>query len=192
MVGLIDAAIPDSNRQFDENDIVPMLQMMFPGEDPAQLRRLRDLPIDKQVAYFQERAANGRILLAGARPPARRRARRRAVFDVFEANMRAVVAYRPQPLAAQLLIVRATDQGTPMHADPQLGWGQWAVGGIRTVEVSGSHLTMLEAPAVDKLAAILRQYLASQDRGKTERLGTHGNPLPDYVAASTTGPLVVA
>jgi thioesterase domain-containing protein len=116
----------------------------------------------------------------------------RAVFDVFEANMRAVVAYRPRPLAAPLLVVRATEQATPMHADPHLGWGAWAIGGLATVEVPGSHLTMLEAPAVTKLATILRRYLALPDFEQSEQLASRRNPLPDHVTASTTGPLVVA
>ncbi|HVU87655.1 MAG TPA: condensation domain-containing protein [Pirellulales bacterium] len=176
LVGLIDAGIPSADRQFDENDLVPLLQMMFPGEDAATLRRLRDLPIDKQVEYFQERAANARILLAGATPHGAR-----AVFDVFEANMRAVVEYRPQPLSAPLLVIRATEQSTPMHADPDLGWGPWAQGGLTTVEVPGGHLTMLEPPAVAKLANVLRPYLSR--RGSA--VVGHSPAVPEGFCAAT-------
>ena len=35
-----------------------------------------------------------------------------------------------------------------MHADPLLGWGPWATGGVDVYETPGSHLTMFQEPAV--------------------------------------------
>ncbi len=75
--------------------------------------------------------------------------------------MKAVVAYEPQPLDAPLLLIRAAEHATPMHADPLLGWGAWAAGEVTTFEVSGSHLTMLQAPAVADVARILNRRLDS-------------------------------
>ncbi|HEY4312211.1 MAG TPA: condensation domain-containing protein [Pirellulales bacterium] len=155
-VGLIDAAIPSADRALDENDLVPMLQLMFPTEDADRLQALRDLPIEKQVEYFQQRAQGARLLLAGAGARGAR-----AVYDVFEANMKAVVAYQPGLLRAPLVLIRAEQHATPMHADPRLGWGPWGLGGIETFDMHGSHLTMLQSPAVEELAAILSDCLSA-------------------------------
>ena len=83
------------------------------------------------------------------------------MFDVFEANMKAVVAYQPQSLDAKLTLIRASQEATPMHADPLLGWGPWAVGGADVhILPDSTHLTMLQQPAVGHLAAMLDRWLA--------------------------------
>jgi thioesterase domain-containing protein/acyl carrier protein len=157
LVALIDAAIPGPDRVLDENDLVPMLQMMFPGDDANQLQDLRSRPLAEQVEYFRTRAEGARLLLAGAGAGGAR-----SVFDVFEANMKAVAAYRPQPLNAKLTLIRASQQATPMHADPLLGWGSWATGGAAVYELPNStHLTMLQPPVVGQLAAMLDRLLAA-------------------------------
>ena len=66
LVALIDSAIPGPGRALDENDLVPMLQLMFPGDDVEQLQNLRKRPITEQVDYFRSRAEGARVLLAGA------------------------------------------------------------------------------------------------------------------------------
>jgi thioesterase domain-containing protein/acyl carrier protein len=157
LVALIDAAIPGPDRVLDENDLVPMLQMMFPGDDAGQLQDLRTRPLAEQVEYFRTRAEGARLLLAGAGAGGAR-----SVFDVFEANMKAVAAFRPQPLDAKITLIRASQQATPMHADPLLGWGSWAAGGTVVYELPDStHLTMLQPPVVGQLAAMLDRWLTA-------------------------------
>ena len=158
LVALLDAAVPSAERALDENDLVPMLQLMFPGESPDRLRRLRELPLTEQVDYFRERAEAARLLLAGAGAGGAR-----AVYDVFEANIKAVVAYRPQPVAAPLTLIRAAEHATPMHADPLLGWGPWAAAGSETFTVPGGHLAMLQQPSVAALAEILERCLLAAE-----------------------------
>ena len=153
-----------ADQQFDENDLAPMLQMMFPGEDGQRIRQLRDQPLADQVEYFRRRAEAARLVIAGAGTQ-----HAQAIYSVFEANMRAAVAYRPRPLAARLTLFRATDEATPMHADPLLGWGPWAAAGTEVHVVPGGHLTMLQSPAVERLAALMDACL---DQKSCENLRT--------------------
>jgi thioesterase domain-containing protein len=149
-VGLIDAAIPRAEEQFDENDLAPMLEMIFPDEDGQRIRQLRDQPLAEQVDYFRQRAERARLVIAGAGAK-----HAQAIYSVFEANMRAAMAYSPRPLSARLTLFRATEQATPMHADQLLGWGPWAAAGAEVLVIAGTHLTMLQPPAVERLAALL-------------------------------------
>ena len=66
LVALLDAAIPGPDHNLGESDLVPMLAMMFPDEDPARLRNLRTRPVAEQVEYFRRRAEAVRLLMAGS------------------------------------------------------------------------------------------------------------------------------
>ena len=63
--------------------------------------------------------------------------------------------------SGRVVLFRAEDQATPMHEDPQLGWGPWASQGIDVHEVPGSHLTMFQSPQVEQLIELLNPYLES-------------------------------
>ncbi len=168
LLALLDAAIPGPDQSFDEHDLVPMLQLMFPSENGDQLKALRELPVNEQVDYFRDRALAARLLLNGAGDQGTR-----SVYDVFEANMKAVVAYQPQSANLGLTLIRVAEHATPMHADPHLGWGSWTSGDIATHVVNGSHLTMLQAPAVTEVADHLNRYFAErQDSCCTAELAT--------------------
>lgn len=156
LLALLDAAIAGPDQKFEENDLVPMLQLMFPLENGDRLNALRDLPLGDQVEYFRQRALAARLLLNGAGAQGAR-----AVYDVFEANMKAVVAYQPGPLEVPLTLIRVAEHATPMHHDPQLGWGSWSAAEIETHTVAGSHLTMLQSPAVGQVADILNDGLSA-------------------------------
>jgi len=156
LVALLDAAIPRAEDNFDEADLAPMLHMLFPEDDAGAIDILRTRPLEEQVDYFRQRAERAQVLLAesGARSA-------RGVYDVFEANLRAVVAYSPRPLGCRLTLIRASEQATPIHADPLLGWGAQAAGGTEVREVTGHHLTMLQAPTVLEVAQVLDGCLAA-------------------------------
>lgn len=76
--------------------------------------------------------------------------------------------YIPKKIsAATILVVRATrgEAGdTPyveVFSDPTLGWGAVA-SRLSTVDVEGGHFTMLQEPAVEHLASVLRAALAPE------------------------------
>lgn len=155
LLALLDAGIPREGETFDERDIAAQLQLMFPGEDPAGLRRLQELSTEEQLAAFQQRAEAAQLLLTGTGVPQARR-----IYEVFQANMKAVVGYRPRPYSGHMVLVRAAQHATPMHADPVLGWGSW-VSGVEVQGVPSSHLELLQPPAVERVAAILARRLAT-------------------------------
>jgi thioesterase domain-containing protein len=67
--------------------------------------------------------------------------------------------YELRPYPGQLTLLRAA-QGSPrIRADPLGGWGATAAGGVRVIEVPGTHLTMLEEPHVRELGAQLAALL---------------------------------
>ncbi|HEY2838917.1 MAG TPA: condensation domain-containing protein [Pirellulales bacterium] len=157
-VGLFDAGIPRAGQNFGEADIAPMLGMMFPGEDPEQLRALQSLPVAEQLEYFRGRAELAQLLVAGAGA-----AQAQRIFEVFQANMQAAVQYQPAPIDVKLTLFRAAEDATPMHADPLLGWGDWAE--VEVIPTIGSHLTMFQSPAVEELARLLDARL---EQGRLE------------------------
>jgi len=154
LLALFDAGIPRPGDTFDESDIVPMLGLMFPGESPEQIEALQQAGPQRQMEFFRERAEVARILFAGSPGT-----QIQHVYDVFQANMAAVVAYQPRKFQGRVLLFRAAQRATPMHEDPALGWGPWSTAGIEVHEVPGSHLSMFQSPGVEKLTAILDRYL---------------------------------
>lgn len=154
LLALFDAGIPRPGESFDEKDIVPMLGLMFPGESPEQIDALRQAEPEEQMNFFKERAEVAQILFAGSAGT-----QIQHVYHVFQANMAAVVAYQPRTFSGRVVLFRAEDQATPMHEDPQLGWGPWASQGVEVHEVPGSHLTMFQSPQVEQLIELLNPYL---------------------------------
>ncbi len=64
--------------------------------------------------------------------------------------------HRPAPGADDVLVVRATHNP---HPDPDLDWPTVTTGGVRTVVIDATHDTILQPPAVDALADVLRAVL---------------------------------
>jgi len=155
LVALFDAGIPRPGENFGEADIAPMLGMMFPGEDPEKLKALQSLPAAEQLEYFRGRAEMTQLLVAGAGA-----AQAQRIFEVFQANMQAAVQYQPEAIDVKVTLFRAADDGTPMHADPVLGWGPWAE--VEVIPTIGSHLTMFQSPAVEELARLLDERLEQE------------------------------
>ena len=76
----------------------------------------------------------------------------RRLFARFQANNRALMAYRPQPCDVAALLLACGD------ADP--GWTALAQGGVDIRAVPGDHSSVLAPPNLDVCAAILDQALA--------------------------------
>lgn len=158
LLALFDAAIPRTGETFGADDLLPMLELLFPTDDRQELERLRELPASAQLEHFRERAEMAQLLVAGAGAGQAQR-----IYEVFQANMRAVVDYRPQPYDRLITVFRAADHATPMHADHGLGWEPWTSQGVEIHEIAAEHLTMLQEPAVDALARHLNQILVPRN-----------------------------
>jgi thioesterase domain-containing protein len=153
LLALFDAGV-QGDREFTTEDFLPMLLTMFPGEDEAEIQALQDEGPEAQLAWFQRRAELAQLVVAGAAAT-----QAQYVFEVFQANINAIAQYQPQPYEGRITLFRASEHATPMHADPKLGWGRWASGGVDVFEVPGNHVTMFREPTIAELAAQLERCL---------------------------------
>ena len=85
--------------------------------------------------------------------------------DEMHPAVREVVAYIKKNYAGKITLFAAEhrEDWFGSHADPQLGWGPWARGGVETHRVPGSHLQMVLEPNVATLADKLRACLRCAD-----------------------------
>ncbi|MFD9733339.1 amino acid adenylation domain-containing protein [Umezawaea sp. NPDC059074] len=112
---------------------------------------------------------------AGVLPPGSPAAVVRRLFGVFAANWRAVLDYRPDVLAEDVALIRATaalpgllepahDAARSLHRDPANGWGGLVGGRLDVVDVPGDHLEMMEEPHVREVANALSELIEGEDR----------------------------
>ncbi|MBL0694525.1 amino acid adenylation domain-containing protein, partial [Comamonas sp. JC664] len=95
---------------------------------------------------------------AGALPPGMEREHLRALFRVFEANLRAARRYQPAAMnPGRVLLLKATGNAAEAPADG--GWGALVGAGLETHPVSGDHYSVLKAPSVRELAERIREAL---------------------------------
>jgi phthiocerol/phenolphthiocerol synthesis type-I polyketide synthase D len=80
-----------------------------------------------------------------------------------ELNMNAMNQFRPGPLNVPTIIIGAQDtddlRGAPLHADPRFGWLALASGPQAFELIPGDHLSVLEAPYLDRLVHAVRSRL---------------------------------
>jgi len=83
---------------------------------------------------------------------------------VIEINFHARMSYQPRPYPGRVTLfrVRAGSMFHPLEHD--LGWGQFALGGVQVFTVRGTHLSILEDPRVQELADRLRRCLEEADQ----------------------------
>lgn len=156
LLALFDAAIARPGESFGADDLLPMLELLFPTDDRQELERLREMPASAQLEHFRHRAEMAQLLVSNTGASQVER-----IYEVFQANMQAVIAYRPRSYDRKVTLFRAADHATPMHADRLLGWGPYATAGIDLHEVAAEHLTMLQSPTVSTIAERLNQILST-------------------------------
>ncbi|MBP7964638.1 MAG: SDR family NAD(P)-dependent oxidoreductase [Caldilineaceae bacterium] len=81
----------------------------------------------------------------------------RRIFHVLNKNMAAMLRYRAKPYGGRILFVRTPKALIPEGNDPTLGWGSVADCDIEWI--SGHHLSLLRAPYVQEVAAILKRRI---------------------------------
>jgi amino acid adenylation domain-containing protein len=111
----------------------------------------------KELALLARRALNR----LGPRLP-------RVLQAVELANQQASRAYEPRVYSGRVTLFRARTQSAGW-TDPQLGWADFARGGLEVHVVPGDHTTMLEEPHVQDLAGLLQDCL-----GRAQHPGRSG------------------
>ncbi len=64
-------------------------------------------------------------------------------------------AYRPEPYAGKVLMLRFRDEGSHIGPNPLLGWDGFVLGGIEIVDMPGGHTTGMDARNAPLMAAEL-------------------------------------
>ncbi len=79
--------------------------------------------------------------------------------------------YAPQPYPGKMVLFRAMERNEfdPYYADPELGWGLFAAGGLEVHDVPGDHTGILKEPNVQVMAAKLRACLERAEMAATFR-----------------------
>lgn len=162
LVALFDAGMRKPDQTFDERDFLPMLMLLFPHEDAAFVEQLQRKTTEEQLTYFRERAEMAKVVVEETEHGIAQH-----IFAVFQANVKAIVEYEAQPCQSRLTVFRAEEKATPMHEDPQLGWGAWAAGGVDVIEVPGNHVTMFREPTIVTVAQHLERLLLQQGAAAT-------------------------
>jgi amino acid adenylation domain-containing protein len=77
-------------------------------------------------------------------------------FEIFRANLRRIERYAAHPYPGRLQLFRAEASHFDDPADPTLGWGALAAGGVEIQQLPGNHWAIVSPPAVEAVAATLR------------------------------------
>ena len=90
-------------------------------------------------------------------------------FNLFRTFVAAQAQYIPKPYTGSMLMFRADQAKTAfpdpayLAADNSLGWSAHVSGGVRVVDVPGSHITMLADPGLSVMIAGWKGELARLD-----------------------------
>ena len=112
-----------------------------------------------------------RAMGAGVLPWGTSRATVKRLYELFRANWRALLDYRPPVTDLDVTLLKADgplpDSLKPMHLaagtlhdDPANGWQHWTTGRLDVVEVSGDHLVLMEEPHVAGVADAITTLLS--------------------------------
>jgi amino acid adenylation domain-containing protein len=160
LLALFDTAPLRPDRAPAQEEFLPLLMDFFPDEKNLPLETLQAMSTPEQLEYFIQRAAQAQIVLAAGDSGAGR-----AVFEVFGANMQAILNYRQRAYPGRLTLFAVEHHPDlfPAARQPDFGWSRWAQGGVETCRVPGDHIHMVLDPHVQPLAEQLRQCLDRAD-----------------------------
>ncbi|WP_286191325.1 non-ribosomal peptide synthetase [Comamonas sp. JC664] len=104
-----------------------------------------------QLAQLLEQARR-----AGALPKGVELEQLHALYRVYASNLRALWRYTPGRYGGRVSLLRASQTRVPTGADG--GWAALAEGGVEVAEAAGDHHSVLKAPAVDVVVAMLKRH----------------------------------
>ena len=107
---------------------------------------------------FRRHAIDVGIIPRGARPSQAGR-----IFEVFMANVEAMLGYRPGPYSGPVSLLVADEPFADRGRDPRDEW-RGLCDDLEILGVPGNHLTMIARPHVDRLGSILADRFGSVGR----------------------------
>jgi len=170
LLALIDSRAPISAHKIDDDEtalIVEFLADLSGTQASAQVdaarmplspEELQRLAPDERLGYALRQAKQLRLV-----PPDIGPEHLHQLLQVFKANARAVLAYRPQGYPDQAILFKSAVRDSmsdpdEVDRDPTLGWGQ-LVGDLKMQTIPGNHYSILSEPNVEELAEQLRIHL---------------------------------
>ncbi len=83
------------------------------------------------------------------------------VYDQWLLNYldEAARRYQPKQYPGRILLFRSADEPSGRFLDAEMGWGEYAVGGLELTVVGGDHFIMFQDPGVSQMAATISAAL---------------------------------
>ncbi len=176
---ILDATGPDGRPQLPRT-IGKVLRRIV--DDPGELFRSRIGKL-RDALGFRFEAVKDRFLSGVL---AEGRARENLTAVSYGVRIDAMVnRFQPSDYGGHVIVVRAIDDfnDAPEAIESCLGWRRVVSGPIELVEIPGGHLSLLEAPHVERLAAALRErFAASQASGPVDTLAASVANVADMIA----------
>ncbi|HSY18362.1 MAG TPA: alpha/beta fold hydrolase, partial [Candidatus Acidoferrales bacterium] len=97
------------------------------------------------------------IVDLAAQPEDRRR--------LWEEHVRALIAHQTKPYTGKVTLFRTRGHPLVCSFDDELGWREFAGGGITVKMIPGAHESALDEPHVQTLAGIVQRHLAEMQTG---------------------------
>jgi thioesterase domain-containing protein len=152
LVAMIDSYVPAvsvaAQPEPDRAELVAMFAQDLLGASLAELSVDPSSLAGMDLEQLLEFAVSTGVLPPGTNPE-----HLKALFEVFEANLRAARRYEAQAREGQVVLFKAKDGAQDD------GWSGLVGAGLERHELAGDHYSLLRAPAVRELAERLRELL---------------------------------
>ncbi len=175
LLALFDSGALPPDRDPTEEDFLPVVMALFPGDDDLSLEQLRAMTPEEHLVYFSRRALKAGVVL-----PTFNVETAGHVFEVFKGNLKAMWEFRPRPFPGKVTLLASEEQpeGIDVARDPCLGWGAYAQGGVEVHRIPGRHLDIIREPHVRVLAGRLRECLDRAAAVESGRAPSLASPTP--------------
>jgi amino acid adenylation domain-containing protein len=138
----------------EPEDDAAYLVDVFGGHLSLSLDHLRTLDGDEQIAHVWEEARRVNWIY-----PEVTLDQFRHFVHILRTHTEAWRSYEPQEYPGQITLFRARKQDEDRTQEPDMGWGELALGGVEIHQVPGDHLSMMHRPRARVLARKLKARL---------------------------------
>lgn len=160
LLALIDTSVPAHVRALGEPDELSLMVLFAQDmglswqELEVSLEEMMKLDPQDQLVWLFELA-----IAAGVVPPDIERSQIERLYHVFKTNVRAMLAYEPQPFAGRVTLFKAEE---PLPGSgPENSWDEFALDGVEVYSAPGNHFSMIREPHVRTLARSLADCIAN-------------------------------
>jgi aspartate racemase len=126
------------------------LERLLGAELALTLDELSQRGPEEQLPYLLEQAIKSNAL-----PPDLALVQLNGLFQVFKANVRAMLSYEPRLYSGRIVLFQASEPLAGAAENYTKGWAELAAQGVELRPVPGNHYTMIKEPHVRVLAESL-------------------------------------